>query len=63
MLRRTSRGDLSSAALSNLYYPQSNRGTTLIFQNFGITTGERMLSTLVQEFVLGRLTQKSRLKE
>jgi carboxypeptidase family protein len=51
-------GDIGSAALSNLYYPQSNRGTGLIFQNFGITTGERMLSDLVQEFVLGRLTAR-----
>lgn len=55
-------GDLSSAALSNLYYPQSDRGTGLIFQNFAITTGERMLSTLVQEFVLNRLTARQRLK-
>ncbi len=53
-------GDLGSAALSNLYYPQSDRGTGLIFQNFAITTGERMLSTLVQEFVLNRLTPRQR---
>jgi len=55
-------GDLSSSALSNLYYPQSDRGAGLVFQNFAITTGERMLSTLVQEFVLGRLTARQRLK-
>ena len=55
-------GDLGSAALSNLYYPQSDRGANLIFQNFAITTGERMLSTLVQEFVLNRLTARQRLK-
>ena len=53
-------GDLSSAALSNLYYPPSNRGTALIFQNFSITTGERLLSTVMQEFVLGKLTHRSR---
>jgi len=52
-------GDLGSAALSNLYYPPSNRGTALIFRNFSITTGERMLSTVVQEFVLGKLTHRS----
>lgn len=51
-------GDLGSSALSNLYYPASDRGTGLVFQNFAITTGERMLSSLVQEFVLGRLTHK-----
>jgi len=55
-------GDLGSAALSNLYYPRSDRGTNLVFQNFAITTGERMLSTLVQEFVLNRFTQRQRLK-
>lgn len=55
-------GDLGSAALSNLYYPQSDRGANLVFQNFAITTGERMLSTLVQEFVLNRLTPRQRLK-
>ena len=48
-------GDLSSSALSNLYYPPSNRGAGLVFQNFAVTTGERMLSALVQEFVLGRI--------
>jgi hypothetical protein len=55
-------GDLSSSALSNLYYPPSNRGTGLVFQNFFVTTGERMLSSLVQEFVLGRITARQRLK-
>ncbi len=51
-------GDLASSALSNLYYPPSNRGAGLVFGNFALTTGERMLSTLVQEFVLGRMTRK-----
>ena len=51
-------GDLSSSALSNLYYPPSNRGAGLVFENFAVTTGERMLSALVQEFVLSRITAK-----
>jgi Carboxypeptidase regulatory-like domain len=56
-------GDLSSSALSNLYYPQSNRGAGLVFQNVALTTGERMLSALVQEFVLSKLTpNKSKLR-
>lgn len=49
-------GDLSSSALSNLYYPPSNRGTGLVFQNLLVTTGERMLSSVVQEFVLAKVT-------
>jgi hypothetical protein len=55
-------GDLGSGALSNLYYPPSNRGTALVFQNFFMTTGERMLSSLVQEFVLGRITARQKLR-
>jgi Carboxypeptidase regulatory-like domain len=53
-------GDLASGALSNLYYPPSDRGAGLMFDNFLLTTGERMLSTTVQEFVLGKLTSRSR---
>jgi hypothetical protein len=52
-------GDLGSASLSNLYYPASNRGAGLVFENFFLSTGERMLSSLVQEFILHRFTPKS----
>jgi hypothetical protein len=55
-------GDLGSSALSNLYYPSSNRGAGLVFQNFFISTGERMFSGLVQEFVLGKITARQRAK-
>lgn len=53
-------GDLGSSALSNLYYPPTNRGAGLVFQNFAVTTGERMLSDLVQEFLLSRVTFRSK---
>ena len=53
-------GDLASTALSNVYYPASNRGTGRIFENFIISTGERMLSSVIQEFVLRRLTPKAK---
>jgi hypothetical protein len=49
-------GDLASAALSNAYYPPSNRGAALVFENLGINTGERAISSIIQEFVLRRLT-------
>jgi hypothetical protein len=52
-------GDLGSAALSSTYYPASNRGAGLVFQNFFLSTGERMVSSLVQEFVLHKLTPKT----
>lgn len=55
-------GDLGSSALSNLYYPASNRGAGLVFQNFFLSTGERMLSSLVQEFVLGKITARQKVK-
>src|SRR5207237_4433953 len=48
-------GDLASAALSNPYYPPSNRGAGLAFQNFLISTGARTFSSLPQEFILHRL--------
>jgi hypothetical protein len=51
-------GDLGSSALSNLYYPLSNRGAGLVFTNFAISTGERMFSALMQEFVLSKLTAR-----
>jgi hypothetical protein len=53
-------GDLGSAALSNVYYPASNRGAGLVFSNFFLTTGERMLSSVLQEFVIGRITTRQK---
>ena len=44
-------GDLASAAISNLYYPGSNRGAGLVFQNFAIDSAVHMGVRLLQEFV------------
>jgi len=49
-------GDLASSALMNTYYPQSNRGAGMVFGQFSISTAERELSAIVQEFVLRKLT-------
>lgn len=51
-------GDLGSSAISDLYYPPSNRGVGLVFSSFAISTAERMLSTVAQEFVLGKFTHR-----
>lgn len=51
-------GDLGSAAISNIYYPQSNRGVNLVFTNLLIETAERMTSDLAQEFILRKFTSK-----
>jgi hypothetical protein len=55
-------GDLASGAISNLYYPESNRGAGLVFQGFFITTGVRMVNAVLQEFVLRKLTPSARAK-
>ena len=52
-------GDLGSAAISNAYYPASNRGVGLLLGNFLIGTGQRAAANLAQEFILRRLTHKA----
>jgi hypothetical protein len=49
-------GNLASTAISEAYYPSSNRGYGLVFGDFLIGTGERMASNLAQEFLLRKLT-------
>ena len=51
-------GDLASGAFSNLYYPPSDRGAGLVFYGFAISSAERIVSTMAQEFVLGRFTHR-----
>lgn len=53
-------GDLAAGAISNVYYPESNRGPNLVFENAAITTGGRMANGLIQEFVLRRFTPSAR---
>ena len=51
-------GDLSSAAISNAYYPESNRGAGLVFGNLAIGTAMRATANIMQEFVLSRFTHR-----
>lgn len=51
-------GDLGSSALSNLYYPTSNRGAGLVFGNFAIATAERIGANVAQEFLFARFTRR-----
>jgi Carboxypeptidase regulatory-like domain len=53
-------GDLFSSAISNVYYPPSNRGYSFVFDSFAIDTGERVVSTLIQEFLLRKLTPSNK---
>jgi len=49
-------GHFSAAAISNLYYPPSDRGASLVVFNGLAGIGENAVSNLVREFVLRRFT-------
>jgi hypothetical protein len=49
-------GDLASGALSNLYYPPSNRGASLVFTGALVSTGGRIAEALAQEFLFHKIT-------
>jgi hypothetical protein len=49
-------GDLISSAISNAYYPPSNRGWNFTFGNLAVETAERAASTVIQEFIVRKLT-------
>jgi hypothetical protein len=53
-------GDLISSAISNAYYPQSNRGVGLTFESLALSTGVRTASSVLQEFVLRKLTPSAK---
>jgi hypothetical protein len=53
-------GDLISSSISNAYYPPSNRGAGLVFGNLLLSTGEREVSSVIQEFVLRRFTPSAK---
>lgn len=53
-------GDLGSSALSNLYYPRSDRGAGLVFSNGLITTGGSIANALAQEFILHKITTRAK---
>jgi len=49
-------GSIASGAISNLYYPDKDRGTALGFENALIGTGENAVVNLFQEFVIKHFT-------
>ncbi len=52
-------GSLAAGGISNAYYPASDRGAALTFENFGIGIGATAGVNLLQEFVLRKLTSHS----
>jgi hypothetical protein len=49
-------GSLAAGGVSNLYYPASDRGAALIFENTLIGIGENAATNLLQEFLIRKLT-------
>ena len=49
-------GDMSSSALSNLYYPKANRGAHLVFTNTAVGLAGRIGTNLMREFLSKRIT-------
>jgi carboxypeptidase family protein len=49
-------GDVCSAALSNLYYPEANRGAHLVFTNAAVGLAGRVGGNVIREFLSKRLT-------
>jgi hypothetical protein len=49
-------GNFSAAAISNLYYPSSDQGVSLVVFNGLVNTGADAASNLLREFVLKKLT-------
>lgn len=51
-------GDIVSGALSNIYYPPSNRSAPLVFENALLGIAGRVANNLAQEFVFKRFTTR-----
>jgi len=51
-------GDLASAAISNAYYPERDRGVGRTFTGFAVNTGARIVVAVAQEFLLHKVTHK-----
>ncbi len=53
-------GSLTAGALSNLYFPQSERGVSLTFTNTLVGTAGNALNNIVREFVLKGITTRGK---
>jgi hypothetical protein len=53
-------GYVASGALANTYYPESNRGPGLVFSTTFIDIAANMANSLLQEFVLRKLTPSAK---
>ena len=53
-------GFLASGAISNVYYPDSDRGVGQVFSTFGVDVAANMANGVIQEFFLKRLTPSTK---
>lgn len=53
-------GNMGATALSMAYYPDSNRSIGNVFVTFGISTAERVMAAIAQEFIIPRFTPSLR---
>ena len=53
-------GYLASGAISNAYYPSSNRGPGLVFSTVFVDVAANMGNALLQEFVMRKLTPSAK---
>jgi hypothetical protein len=53
-------GSFGAGAVSNLYYPPADRGAMLVMENGFLAIGFDGFSNVMQEFVLRRMTPKTR---
>ena len=53
-------GYLASGAISNLYYPESDRGVGRVFATFGVDVAADVANGLIQEFLLKKLTPNAK---
>jgi hypothetical protein len=49
-------GDLASGGISNAYYPSSDRGAALVFENTLVGIGTTAAANVLQEFLIRKLT-------
>jgi hypothetical protein len=52
-------GSLAAGGISNLYYPEQDRGAALTFENAAVGIGSSAISNLFQEFLIRKLTPKA----
>jgi Carboxypeptidase regulatory-like domain len=56
-------GYLAAGALANTYYPDSNRGVGLVFSTAGVDVLANMANSVIQEFILRKLTPSAKGKQ